>query len=117
MSEVKEFWEWCGFKWDDNYWGDCWCEYPDGTRVHFHPEADKDNEGYEPVLDLNNLFKWAVPKAVKVIQDAFICIQEAAMQHLFSEWLAIYWKPRQEPISIAEALYKAIQKIRRENES
>ena len=108
-EELKEFWEWCGFE-RYGYQGNertlmRW-KYPDSSRNYVTPN-----------LDLNNLFKWAVPKAVKVIQDAFICIQEAAMQHLFSEWLAIYWKPRQEPISIAEALYKAIQKIRRENES
>ena len=53
-AQVKEFWEWCGFEeihhkgyWNNLYWKapiDGW-EYP-----------------IRPCIDLNNLFKHAVPK-------------------------------------------------------
>ena len=46
-EQIKEFWEWCGMsKSPTGYW-----YYPDYSA---RPDA--------PELDLNNLFKWAVPK-------------------------------------------------------
>ena len=54
QEQIKEFWEWCGWKWLDDL--QCW-ESPDTTRVRL-------NRGgiYNVLLDLNNLFKYAVPK-------------------------------------------------------
>jgi len=47
-EQVRRFWEWCGLK-QNRYTGD-WYSSPD-TKVF-----------PRPVLDLNNLFKYAVPK-------------------------------------------------------
>jgi len=62
-EQIKRFWEWCGFKFVENiehsqYFGDLdfssWI-YPDsGYRARDLPP-----------LDLNNLFKYAVPKVIK----------------------------------------------------
>ena len=51
-SEVRRFWEWCGFKRklsaseNPHYWID-----PEGKAL-----------SQLPPIDLNNLFQWAVPK-------------------------------------------------------
>ena len=56
--QIKEFWEWCGFKLGKNrdkesvFYGFTTYTYP-GTLT---PITNK------PKLDLNNLFKYAVPK-------------------------------------------------------
>lgn len=57
-AQIKEFWEWCGFRWeyveevDDGFYN-----APDGfTNEHL------DNNELLPPIDLNNLFKYAVPK-------------------------------------------------------
>ena len=48
-EETKRFWEWCGFKHDRGMYAE-WT-YPTGEILTG-----------EPPIDLNNLFKWAVPK-------------------------------------------------------
>ena len=54
QEQIKEFWEWCGFK------------PPDMTRVHWHAKrpdfTDMPDGTWPPDIDLNNLFKYAVPK-------------------------------------------------------
>jgi hypothetical protein len=54
QEQKKEFWEWCGLRWTSRWTH----QYPQGywtyldNYVHIEP----------PTLDLNNLFKYAVPK-------------------------------------------------------
>ena len=62
QERIKRLWEWCGFQYRD--------EYPDGRgnwgRITF-PDGHEISElkfhlcPYPPI-DLNSLFKWAVPK-------------------------------------------------------
>jgi hypothetical protein len=54
QEQIKEFWEWCGCKID--------CELPprDGLPV-FLGSSPEGKLSYLSI-DLNNLFKWAVPK-------------------------------------------------------
>jgi len=60
-EEIKKFWEWCGFtilkekEWDLRRRARIGFIYPNGGRYTRLPS-----------LDLNNLFKWAVPKVVRV---------------------------------------------------
>ena len=65
-AQIKEFWEWCGFK-KETRWSDpadivprheynVWV-YPDGSGVTQHLSVN-------PPIDLNNLFKYAVPKVL-----------------------------------------------------
>ena len=64
QEQIKEFWEWCGFNsrlvWSDpadiggRHQFKVW-DYPDGSGVTQHLSVN-------PPIDLNNLFKYAVPK-------------------------------------------------------
>lgn len=73
QEQIKELWEWCGFK----YIGkanvrDIW-EAPDGGIYY-------DNL---PPLDFNNLFKYSVPKALMELQRLGAVIP---LIELFSRW-------------------------------
>ena len=48
QEQIKEFWEWCGFLYGEP--NEKTVTYPNGM------------EYYPPDVDLNNLFKYAVPK-------------------------------------------------------
>jgi len=50
-KEIKEFWEWCGFTTTLDGHGVTQTVAPNGAWLSRLPD-----------LDLNNLFKWAVPK-------------------------------------------------------
>ena len=112
QEELKEFWEWCGFE-RYRYQGNertlmRW-KYPDGSRNYVTPN-----------LDLNNLFKWAVPKLrPEVIRLVPITgIKEVGDYGL--RWGCILtpegWGDNVSVISDspAQALYEAIQKVREE---
>ena len=57
-EQIREFWEWCGFKLmaGSNY---LLVECPVGYPLGFH----------SPPIDLNSLFKYAVPKAREVLGE------------------------------------------------
>jgi hypothetical protein len=57
-EEIKEFWEWCGFKPVDTV--------INGFKYHewIHPDGLQTN--WLPEIDLNNLFKYAVPKVTQI---------------------------------------------------
>ena len=109
-AQVKEFWEWCGFKLKEDW-----------RRRGFHYEATvkcpnwiyPDNphweygESYLPRLDLNNLFKYAVPKlendvAIKIFKGDY-------------SWIVELWKDniiaRDHDKDPATALFLAIEKV------
>lgn len=55
-EQIREFWEWCGFKF-----------YPRGSHDKFHRldaflYPDGTWHTVTPLIDLNNLFMYAVPK-------------------------------------------------------
>jgi len=52
-EQLREFWEWCGFELVAGVAVPYWL-YPDGRPITRSDDV--------PRLDLNNLFKWAVPK-------------------------------------------------------
>ena len=47
-EQVRRFWRWCGFS-------------VDGVGIYHCPDGISEVR-YSPKIDLNNLFKWAVPK-------------------------------------------------------
>lgn len=52
-EQIKEFWEWCGFV--DTFEGD--------TGAYYWTAPNDGGYGVDlPPIDLNNLFRWAVPK-------------------------------------------------------
>jgi hypothetical protein len=70
-EQIKEFWEWCGFCYRYVPYGSLQArELPESTDM---TDTDKlcltDPNGWEseyPSFELNNLFKWAVPKLLKL---------------------------------------------------
>ena len=84
-TEIREFWEGCGFWYDTNQ-----------TRGLVHDIGWRDPEGhilggcrifYLPPLDLKSLFEFAVPVAIAKIMEQQDCDLELATHILFKKWL------------------------------
>ncbi len=110
---IKEFWEACGLhhyvspkekiSYEDNHW-----IAPDGTKY----------SGYPPI-DLNNLFEYAVPKAIKSLQEKSGVItppmrisETTAFRELITMWLA------ENPIQFGfeATLFRALDKVKEVSE-
>ncbi len=84
-EQIKEFWEWCGFKHDVPF-----PEYAKRKDIS-HPERFTKEQWYIPgdycgkipPIDLDNLFKYAVPKALKIIDERGHC---PPIMKLFQLW-------------------------------
>ncbi len=105
-KKVKEFWEACGFKYDKydfvsslsselNHTIEGWLSPEAGNK---EPYDDKYFSSTLPDIDLNNLFKYAVPVAVKKIMVEQECSEGLAYEILFKKWqqegfnaLALFW--------------------------
>ena len=57
QEQVKEFWEWCGFEYKHEEIVDA-----SASKVFITTSYFNGVETQIPDIDLNNLFKWAVPK-------------------------------------------------------
>ncbi len=108
QEQIKEFWEWCGFEevqYLDKRGKVC------GTHWA-HPLAIGGGSGSLPVLDLNNLFKYAVPIAIKKLVELnlryYIWTETKAIYYLFQAW-EIEYKSRKR--SFEEALFWAIWEV------
>ena len=77
-EQIEEFWKGYGFKvaWSDAYGSTGW-NAPDGHYCFDLPDT----------IDLNNLFKYAVPKAVDKIMAKQMCSSDLAYAILFKKWL------------------------------
>ena len=73
-AQIKEFWEWCGFGQNTTYGEGQFYNYPDGGSARL------------PELDLNNLFKYAVPKvAMPVMLSTYLGETEAILPAYFPD--------------------------------
>jgi hypothetical protein len=110
-EQIKEFWEWCGFKKLDNPTADvkwAYC-YPDGNLYSFKSF---------PPIDLNNLFKWAVPKlinkdgqggvAFRQYPDGLMCVIALESQTGFDEH-KIFRADKDPALALFWAIYKVIK--------
>ena len=106
-KELKEFWEWCGFTYKEGRYENWW-DSPDGK------ESFRD---CPPAIDLNNLFKYAVPKLPKG-KDAIYFAHPIDSERYYCLILdedgeMVGDSPAEE--DPAQALYKAIQGVRNAN--
>ena len=108
QEQIKKLWEWCGFR-EECVERAARVDCGQTLRVVFCPD-DSVIEDYLP-LDLTNLFKWAVPQVVRKLADTDLSSDEEAMSKLFELWLKIYWTPSPEPLSIQDALFRAIWQV------
>jgi len=91
-KEIKEFWEWCGLKVQNAPSGRYFIvTYPDGSS-----SMDAGFVRYPP-LDLNNLFKYAVPKLDSYNRTQIL--------------LAWAYEVVDVKLNPAAALFKAIQEV------
>ena len=107
--QLKDFWEHWGFRYKPLKCDcticrpNCWVEpgapkYPSGSFVHCH----------EPTLDLNTLFRWAVPKTIVAIMDKFNLSELKALGYLFVLWQGYYNKTSE----FTYSLFWAIEEVR-----
>lgn len=85
QEQIKEFWEWCGFTFTPNF------DDPSIIEESRSPIGERLN----PPLDLNNLFKYAVPKSINQMKVNWeerhdtILTECGAYDNLFRAW---WWK-------------------------
>ena len=105
-EQIKTFWQRWGFR-EESIERAAMVDCGQTIWVVVYPDGGMTREGY-PLLTSDNLFRWAVPEAVKALADAALSSDKEAMFKLFDLWLKTYWEPRPEPIPIALALFWAI---------
>ena len=94
-AQIKEFWERCGFK-RVNWKGWRGWEYPDlGATTEL------------PSIDLNNLFKYAVPKAIAELIMTGIGTRNS-WGKLLKVWMDFYF----EGIELESALFWALWQVK-----
>ncbi len=88
-EQVKEFWEWCGQE-----------------RYYCGKEIDIQ---HFPRIDLNNLFKYAVPKALDKLETRFDTLTNTirGLELLFPKWIDNLRKG----YSVEDALFWAIYEV------
>lgn len=101
-EQIKEFWEWCGVKPEEKLVYDI-----DGTPYIDH--------NWLPPIDLNNLFKWAVPKLIKSGIRISLRVNDSkdggSWVEIFNDRSQnVYYDCRDK--DPAQALYQAIQEVR-----
>ena len=88
-EQVKKFWEWCGFKYKplSDWWTKSWnreqlaWHRPDGWPAF---DACPNTDVFQlPLVDLNNLFKYAVPK----LQEMDLWVGLGAEKQGWESWI------------------------------
>ena len=90
-EQIKKFWGWCG--WTQKPLGKKGYHWERGERVPNWNSPDdtgiKAEYGHDhlPPIDLNNLFEWAVPKALRLLADKYKDTEDGARHFLFVSWV------------------------------
>lgn len=110
-EQIKKVWEWCGwrqlaegkrgFHYERTQKVMNWLAPDDVDLVYGHP--------YLPRIDLNSLFKWAVPKVIAKLESRFDTKENLirGLALLFDRWL----RKISENYSLEDALFWAIYKV------
>lgn len=95
-EQIKELWEWCGLVYDKKSEG-----YTDSNGRYLQ---------FAPKLDLNNLFKYAVPKALDKLETRFDTLTNTVrgLELLFSKWIHNLTKG----YSVEDALFRALWQVK-----
>ncbi len=129
-AQMKEFWEWYGWKVEMCHHK--YCAYEDKNHSHIYPPDKVGKQGIDygavngyPKIDLNNLFKYAVPKLdictriefhmnpVKGEREWVAVIQVPQWRGQELDYKSVSWCD-QDP---ALALFWALDKVRKEEKS
>lgn len=76
-AQIREFWEWCEFKYIDKKLDEHWVFTPKGTDKRISVYGDRwitPDElaviGFLPQINLDNLFEYAVPKVREILNES-----------------------------------------------
>lgn len=117
-EQLEKFWEWCGFRTvvepfvnDSGYHGiGTSFFYPNSKQASAYSTQVEDMSYLYPVIDLNNLFKYAVPKlessGLRIVFSLGTEVNEASL--FWHVQIGKAWDSNSDP---ALALFWAIYKI------
>lgn len=117
-KELQEFWKWCGWWLGDEIEGKAWhhSDFKD-TRPKAPGYAFQVEHNYTyfmPSLDLNNLFKYAVPKLIELGFDVDLFTDDGYYFGRIRKTFAFKWHISTIGyLDPTEALYQAIQEARK----
>ncbi len=98
-EKQKKFWGWCGLT---------YLKDKDGTLTWYDSEGNFVDFGY-PDIDLNNLFLYAVPIAIKKLQEKNVWTELRALHYLLQAWELEYtWRKT----TLEDALFWALDKVK-----
>ena len=102
-EQIKEFWEWCGFWYNEKEMGSTWVGGKWHHRTHYYDWREL------PPIDLNNLFKYAVPKALDKLETRFDTLTNTVrgLEMLFAKWI----QNMSRGYSVEDALFWAIYEV------
>ena len=83
-AQIKEFWEWCGIRYEPDE-DEFKVIFPD-SQPWYNFGHDWKMDEIEPPVDLNNLFKYAVPKVLNLTGIDF-----AGSNEDFDSWICRVW--------------------------
>ena len=99
-SQIREFWEWCGLHQDS--FGNISISNNEPNTIEF-----LEYQEYPPV-DLNNLWKYAIPKVLERGSNIHIHIRTGRTKVVISNAFTTHMKTNPDP---ALALFWAIEKV------
>jgi len=105
-EQIKELWEWCGFKYKEEY------HYGNETPSRSFWRSPDNLIYIHLPQDLNNLFRYAVPMAVSKLEGRFDDMTNLVrgLELLFQKWLDKIG----EGYSLEDALFWAIKEVKYE---
>lgn len=116
QEQKREFWEWCGLKHD---WQRCQanCVRCSHCGAHTYKSCEKDYHDQLCTLpiDLNSLFKWAVPKAIECLRTKMFKNMSMfkAREALFKLWLRKIEEGMTEEVALFWALWEVMKEDKR----
>ncbi len=111
-AQVKEFWEWCGFKKEavNTFVNGKWTPTPSAGYSWRYPNGRE--ECYPPPIDLNNLFKYAVPKVKEHYKALSTPGYYCSPMPLFEDWIYEWLFYGKDPaLALFWACYKALKEV------
>ena len=94
-EQKRKLWEWVGFKWQGEFWVD-----PEGYTYNWPMNPDETPEETMPPIDLNSLFRYAIP----IVDDH----GAAALEWVMGEFCMAVYRHENEADALALAILKVI---------
>lgn len=107
QEEIKHLWESFGFKYEKTGQR----HIPEVFEVYQWRYPDGEHYDSLPPIDLNSLFKWAVPRAIQKMMGELTYDRRSAVKALFRWWLNNNPNGIEDPaLALFWAIWKVIRK-------